>query len=177
MFRDYHFFFFKKNKEKVILLIKASTVVVLIITIWITKVFLDFYCTKRDYKVVKANLENQRTPFTEKELQELTIAQTDNLYSIDYLSDYLKKHRIILPLERIVVNSNQFQMQLQKDLDYLKEKSEEKSIIFSNSFFLGLIEEKVAIRNSEDAIKKSKEEFLLFWIADHLFEYNSLTIS
>jgi hypothetical protein len=155
---------------------KIGIILLLLLICWTSKTVLGFHHAQREYNVLQKKAECLRNALSQEDLQELQAAQTNDIRCIENLSNWLKQYQVTLPSERILFNAEQFQKQLQQDILYLEEKAENKVVILPPSFHLGFSEYEEIPLAEEEILERSKQEFLLFWIADHLCEYSHLNL-
>ncbi|MFZ4116144.1 MAG: hypothetical protein ACOYK6_05410 [Chthoniobacterales bacterium] len=152
--------------------IKIGIILLVLLICWTTKIALNFYHAQEDYIVLQKKVESLKNTLSQRDLQELQTAQANDLRCVENLSHELRHYKIILPSEQVSRTPEQFHEQLQRDILYLQEKAENQAITLPPSFCLGFSENEAMPSTEKEIANRSKQEFLLFWIVDHLCNYS-----
>ncbi len=153
-----------------------NTVALLLAIGWSIKTVVDYSKAEKNYEILLKKEEKVKKSLSRSRLDELKRAHEEDVLIEKFLSQWFKNYQIILPRERLFESQEQFEDQWQRDIIAIQEKAKKRFVTLPVPFYLGNTQPQGATHSPEELLQHSKEEFHLFWIADHLCEYPNYQI-
>jgi hypothetical protein len=150
--------------------------VLLFVIYWTIKTIVGYKKAADNYAILFKKRECMRKSMSKCAMEELQSAQEEDLRIEEYLLNWFKKYKILMPKERIFESLEKFQDQYQKDILAIQEKAKRRVITLPTPFPLADLKTDKIINSNEELLRLSKLEFTLLWIGEQLCEYPQLKI-